>query len=104
MGKTVKHVVEGWLFTWDSEKATKNLKKHGVSFYEACEVFFDPLYVPGDASVPEEQRHSFIGYSERLLYVVAAEQDHVEDAWRIISAREAEPKERKRYEEADDSD
>ena len=35
-------VVEGD-FEWDSDKATSNLAKHGVSFAEAATVFADPL-------------------------------------------------------------
>ncbi|MCZ6581277.1 MAG: BrnT family toxin, partial [Nitrospirae bacterium] len=31
------------LFTWDPEKAQRNLRKHGVSFDEAVTVFYDPL-------------------------------------------------------------
>ena len=30
-------------FEWDRDKATANLKKHGVSFDEAVTVFYDPL-------------------------------------------------------------
>jgi uncharacterized DUF497 family protein len=29
-------------FEWDDQKALANLKKHGVSFGEATEVFYDP--------------------------------------------------------------
>ena len=29
-------------FEWDDQKAVANLKKHGVSFGEATEVFYDP--------------------------------------------------------------
>ena len=37
-------VVEGD-FEWDSDKATSNLAKHGVSFAEAATVFADPVAV-----------------------------------------------------------
>jgi len=30
-------------FEWDSAKAARNLRKHGVSFEEAVSVFYDPL-------------------------------------------------------------
>ncbi len=57
-----------------------------------------------DDSVEGEQRWNFIGYSQAnsALFVVGAEQE--EDAWRIISARELDKKERLRYEEKDDTD
>ena len=32
-----------WKFEWDPDKATENLKKHGVGFPEATTVFGDPL-------------------------------------------------------------
>lgn len=30
-------------FEWDSNKAQSNIEKHGVTFEEATEVFFDPF-------------------------------------------------------------
>lgn len=99
----VRHVIQDLVFIWDAGKAESNLGKHSVSFEEACEVFFDPLYEMEDASVEEEQRWAFIGYSKsnRSLCVVAAEQD--EESWRIISARKLTPEERLRHEEEDDT-
>lgn len=99
----VEYVFQDAVFTWDSDKAEANLRDHSVSFEEACEVFFDPLYeMIEDDSVEGEQRWDLIGYSKanRVLFVVGAEQE--EDAWRIISARELENRERFRYEEEDD--
>jgi uncharacterized DUF497 family protein len=32
-------------YTWDEEKARANLRKHGVSFESAKEVFEDPNHV-----------------------------------------------------------
>jgi len=102
MNREVKREVEGFVFTWDAEKARTNLKKHGVTFTEALEVLFDPNYRAEDAGVEEETRYAVIGYSDqdRLLYAVVA--DAGEGAWRIISARPAAPRERKRYEEETD--
>jgi hypothetical protein len=31
------------IFEWDADKAVANLRKHRVSFEEACSVFLDPL-------------------------------------------------------------
>jgi uncharacterized DUF497 family protein len=31
-------------FDWDEKKAAENLRKHGVSFYEAITVFEDPWF------------------------------------------------------------
>jgi uncharacterized DUF497 family protein len=44
-------------FDWDSNKASSNLSKHGVSFDEAQTIFDDPLYVDfydPDHSLDEE--------------------------------------------------
>jgi uncharacterized protein len=37
------------IFEWDQEKARMNLRKHGVAFESACEVFLDPLLLLKDA-------------------------------------------------------
>jgi uncharacterized protein len=87
-------------FEWDQNKAVSNLSKHGVSFDEAMTVFDDPLYV--DFFDPDhsynEHRYIIIGLSlnNRLLLVAYTE---IEDAIRLISAREATRRERKDYEE-----
>ncbi len=86
-------------FEWDEEKYAANLRKHGVKFEIAAEVFFDPFYQTGDASVAEEKREYIIGYSflEKLFLVVFVERGK---RTRIISARTASPMERKLYEES----
>ena len=43
-------------FEWDAEKYAVNLRKHGVKFEEAAEVFFDPKNRFGDASADDEFR------------------------------------------------
>lgn len=95
-------------FEWDEDKAHKNLKKHGVSFEDAALVLSDE---DGDTFHVEEynRRHS----TGEDRYVTTA--SHPDDrgivlviAWtdrstehakvtRIISARTANPAERKRY-------
>jgi uncharacterized protein len=90
---------EGITFEWDPDKNQSNIEKHGVSFVEAVQVFFDPFLKVVDASDRGEAREAVIGMDEswRILFVVhvAFEQDAV----RIISARKAERKERKYYED-----
>lgn len=88
-------------FEWNPEKAKINRKDHGVDFEEA-ETVFDDLYAriidDPDHSV-EERREIIIGYSDksRLLFVSFTER--VPYLIRIISARKANSKERKGYEE-----
>ena len=90
--------LKGISFVWDSAKVQKNLLKHGVSFEQAVEVFFDPFLRVIDASPDDEIRDAVIGMDEHwnLLYVVhiAFETDKI----RIISARKATLGERQRYE------
>lgn len=88
-------------FEWDDAKAAANFQKHGVSFDEATEVFYDPNaledYDPGHSD--EEARFFIIGLSSRrLLYVVHLERQG--DVLRVISARRASKLERKDYERA----
>src|SRR5689334_2859514 len=88
----------GQTFSWNAEKAATNLRKHGVSFEKACEVFFDPFLRILDASDNQEKREAVLGLTEdwSLLFVVHVAQE--EDTLRIISARPATPSERRTYE------
>lgn len=67
--------LQGIEFEWDADKAESNVRKHGVTFEEAAEAFFDPFYQTGDASVEQESRDFIIGYtfSQHLLLVVYVE-------------------------------
>ncbi len=42
----VTYPLQGALFEWDENKAQTNIQKHGVTFEEAAEVFFDPSRDP----------------------------------------------------------
>jgi len=88
-------------FEWDPDKASSNATKHGVDFAEAATVFGDPLELtlsdPGHSI--DEFRFISLGraLSGRILVVSYTERDH---RIRIISAREATPRERRQYESA----
>jgi len=87
-------------FEWDLEKARTNLNKHNVSFSEAATVFNDPLsltFPDPDHSIGES-RYIIIGRSslERVLVIAHTERG---TTIRIISARQATPKERRFYEQ-----
>lgn len=91
-------------FEWDDEKAQTNLEKHGVSFGEATEVFYDPNALEDyDSEHSEDEARFFIiGLSSRrLLYVIYAERTG--DVVRIISARKADKAESEIYERAGQS-
>lgn len=85
---------------WDSDKARRNLQKHGVSFDEASTAFGDPLSVTIDDPDHSAGEHRLLLLGETLtgkLVVIA----HLDDGEtiRIISARLAERHERRDYEE-----
>jgi len=94
---SIVYRLQGNEFEWDTNKALSNIDKHGVTFEEAAEVFLDPFYQSGDATVNEEIRDFIIGYSlmQRLLLVVYVDRGQRS---RIISARPATRNERKLYE------
>jgi uncharacterized DUF497 family protein len=87
-------------FEWDATKARENREKHGVTFEEALTVFANPLArIFDDPDHSEiEPRELIIGHSarQRLLVVSFSER---QTRTRIISARQATPNERRKYEE-----
>ena len=87
-------------FDRDHQKAEENVRKHGVSFEEASTAFGDPLSVTiGDPDHSEhEDRFVLIGMTYRGRLVVVVHTDR-EGATRLISARLAEPRERRSYEQ-----
>ncbi len=88
-------------FEWDPKKAASNLKKHGISFEEACTVFGDTLSLTISDSLTSSNEERFVTTGEtshRKLVVVV----HVDkgDNVRIISARRVTKHERKTYEKS----
>lgn len=85
-------------FEWDSEKARRNLAKHGVSFEEAATAFADPLSItrfdPDHSD--DEDRFLLLGATQAGCLVVVAHTDR-NDSIRIISARMASRRERRTY-------
>ena len=88
-------------FESDPAKARGNVRKHGVSFEEAATVFGDPLSVTirDPLHSTDEQRFIIEGCSRqgRIIVVVHVDRGH---RIRIISARLATRRERRKYEEA----
>ncbi len=91
-------------FTWDSAKARRNLREHGISFEAAQEVFADPnLIVVENYYFDDEgeQRHLAIGMALNLALVVVAFVDRSDpslEVIHIISARKAVAYEQNIYE------
>jgi uncharacterized protein len=99
--------VESIRFEWDEAKNLSNRRKHGVSFEEASQVFRDPPYVSVQDRVEGgELRWQTLGLAEDLLLLTVAHTVREErddgksvEVIRIISARPATRKERRRYED-----
>jgi uncharacterized protein len=91
-------------FEWDEAKNLSNERKHGIRFEQAALAFLDPLLISlKDRIEGGEERWQTLGRVEGLLLLLIAHTVHnqnpTEEVIRIISARRATPKERRRYEE-----
>jgi uncharacterized DUF497 family protein len=86
-------------FEWDDNKAAANLALHGVTFEIARLAFDDPFAVSREDTRERysERRYVLLGMvGNRLLHITYTLR---EERIRIISARSAEPRERRRYHE-----
>lgn len=96
----------GIRFEWDEAKNLSNQRKRGVGFEDASEVFNDPLLVSlKDRIQNGEQRWQTYGKVDGSILVMVAhtvteegEAGVTSEVIRIISARIASRKERRRYE------
>jgi hypothetical protein len=94
-------------FEWDESKNQSNLRKHGVSFDDAIQVFLDPLRVMRLERIVEgEERWQTIGAFEGIVLLAVAHtiwdaesSEGLVEVIRIISARQVTRQERKAYEE-----
>ena len=95
-----------YTFEWDAIKAKQNLRKHGVSFDRAAELFRDPLAISifDEEHSEAEERWVTIGRDSRGLILVAmhtfSDASAHECTVRMISTRKATKREAKSYEEA----
>ena len=89
-------------FEWNLRKAALNLAKHKVSFEEAVTAFGDPLgqIIDDPRHSADEERFVLLGRSDRRRLLVVMFTEHGE-AIRLISARRATPRERRRHEDGE---
>lgn len=87
-------------FEWDPAKAKANEEKHGVSFFEACEVFDDDYSssVRDPDHSEDEDRYLIFGLSRSGKYLVVSYTERG-NRIRVISVREMTPRERRAYEQ-----
>ena len=83
-------------FEWNPEKEQENIHLHGVNFSDASQIFRDYFRIErrDDDSSSTEVRYQTMGFYHNVLFVVYTERA---DSYRIISARVAEPFERRIY-------
>ena len=79
-------------FEWDKEKEKTNVKKHGVSFIDAAQVFYDEnaLVIYDEDHSYNEERYVILGMCPNgETYTVVYCLKEQETVIRIISARKA---------------
>jgi uncharacterized DUF497 family protein len=83
------------VFEWDDDKERDNFKKHGIHFTAAEQSFYDPFRMSRPDTYSEgEERWQLMGFVTDVLFVIYTERG---ETIRIISARKAEPFERRIY-------
>ena len=84
--------------TWSIDKARGNLRKHGVAFAEAVSALEDPLALTIPDRARGEERFATLGLAAGGALLVVAWSPRGTGG-RILSARRATRRERRRYEE-----
>lgn len=88
------------MYEWDEAKNAANIAKHGVSFDLACRIFDGPVWTLHDTRHDYgEIREISIGQVEAVAILTVVHTTR-HGRRRIISARPASERERKRYAQA----
>ena len=87
------------VFEWDEQKEQKNISKHGIDFSLAAHVFFDENRIEyyDEMHSIDEDRYITIGLINDKITVLFVAYTERDESIRIISARMANGKERKKY-------
>ena len=87
-------------FEWDKRKRQINIKKHGIDFLDAPEIFQGPMLVGIDETDDYgEDRYIGIGFLRAQVVVVVFTEKHREII-RLISVRKATKHEEERFRKA----
>lgn len=88
------------MIEWDEAKRRRNLRKHGVDFADAVAVLDDPQALTReDTDSQGEQVQVTLGMDAVLRLLVVVWTQRLGNTIRIISARRANAKERRQYED-----
>ena len=83
---------------WDDDKARRNRVKHGIAFETAVLIFDDPFALSEPDPHPDGDRWRTIGAVDTAVLFIVHTVLEPDGSTRIISARRASRKERRRYE------
>jgi uncharacterized DUF497 family protein len=84
-------------FEWDEEKRLTNIRKHGIDFLDAIQIFDGYTVTIEDTRFDYgETRYLTLGMMHSLIVILMVHTDE-ENVMRIISARKAERHETRRY-------
>lgn len=87
-------------FEWDPDKEDQNLKKHGVSFFEASEVFGDPLSLTTEDPDHSEDENRLLIFGQTISHKhLVVSFVEINSRIRLISARDMTKHEREAYEQ-----
>ena len=84
-------------FEWDEDKRKNNIKKHGIDFEDATEIFYGPIFLRRSDRNNEERWIAVGSLEDRFIAVVFTRRA---DVIRIISARRAWKNEERDYRNA----
>ena len=87
----------GSVVEWDADKAAANLRKHRVDFADATTVLEDEAALTVLDDGPDESRWVTLGM-DALGRILVVAYTWREEQVRVISARKANPSERRQYE------
>lgn len=86
-------------FEWDENKNRANIRKHGISFHQASRIFTGfTVSSPDRGSQYGEFREITLGLLDGVAVVVVIHTER-EGRCRIISARQANRQERRKYDQ-----
>lgn len=85
-------------YEWDDRKRRINLRRHRIELADAVAVFSDPCALTREDFDHDEQRFVTLGRDALGRLLVVAYTYRELRTIRLISARKAEPHERKQYE------
>ena len=95
---TIRIYIIGMTFVWDPKKNRENIRKHGIDFRDAIELFNHPMLVQLDTRQDYgEDRWLGIGLLKNTVVVVVYIEWEDEETIRIISARKATTYEADQY-------